>query len=98
MFRYLTLAVIGFAGLALAAPQVSQAQAPVGVQVQVGPGSFTYQQGYPYVAPRYYVPAPVVVAPRVVVGAPVYSPWYWNGFRGYRHERWEHREHREHRR
>ena len=103
MLRYLSLAVISFGGLALAAPQVSRAQVPLGVQVQVGPGSLSYQQGYPYVAPGYVVPAPVYVGPRVVVGGPLLSPWYgpgyrgyWGGYRGYgygpyRHERWEHR-------
>jgi hypothetical protein len=92
MTRLLSLAVLGFAGLSLAAPQVSQAQTPVGVAVQVGPARFSYQQAYPYpyVAPGYVVPAPVVVAPSVVIGGPVYSPWYWNGYRWYRHERFEH--------
>jgi hypothetical protein len=89
MSRLLTLAVLGFGGLSLAAPQVSQAQTPVGVQVQVGPVGFNYQQGYSYV-PRYVVPAPpVVVPPTVVVPQPVYTGWYWDGIRWCRHERWE---------
>src|SRR5436305_11035819 len=66
MCRLLSLAVLGFAGLAMATPQVSQAQTPIGVGVQVGPVGFSYQQPYPYVAPGYLAPAPAVVAPSVV--------------------------------
>lgn len=100
MFRYFSMALVSFAGLGLAAPQMSHAQAPVGVQVRVGPASFAYQPGYTYVPPPYVVPAPVVVAPvapaavvvrpRVVIGGPVFYPWHWNGHRWYRHERFEH--------
>ena len=53
MNRYLSLAVLGFAGLGLAAPAESQAQPPVAVQVQPGPAGVLYQPGYTYVAPRY---------------------------------------------
>jgi hypothetical protein len=91
MYRYITLALLGVTGFSLAGPEVSQAQTPVGVQVQVGPAAFSYQQGYSYVAPRYVVPAPVVVGPSVVVAAPVYYPWVWDGHRWYRHERFDYR-------
>jgi hypothetical protein len=97
MSRLLTLAVLGISAFSLANPQESQAQVPVGVQVQVGPGVISYQQGYPYVAPRYVVPvAPVVVAPAppIVVTTPVYVGWRWDGHRWYRNEHWDHRGHR----
>jgi hypothetical protein len=94
MYRYLSIALLGCTGFFLASPQESQAQVPVGVQVQVGPAAFSYQPGYTYVAPRYVVPAPVVVSPPVVVSRPIYYPRYWDGFRWVRHERWEHRYHR----
>src|SRR5438128_3337692 len=89
MSRYLSLAVLGFAGF-LASPTTSQAQTPLGVQVQVGPAAFTYQQGYSYVTPRYVVPAPVVVTSPVIVGRPVIYPWYWDGYRWIRREHWGH--------
>jgi hypothetical protein len=88
MYRYFSLALLGCTGFFLAGPEMGQAQTPVGVQVQVGPASVTYQPGY-YVAPRYVVPAPTVIAPSIVVAAPVYSPWFWDGHRWYRHERWD---------
>jgi hypothetical protein len=97
MYRYLSVAVLGFAGF-LAVPQASQAQVPVGVQVQVGPAGFTYQPGYTYVAPRYVVPAPVVVTSPVVVTRPAVYPWYWDGYRWIRRERWEHFHHYGHHR
>jgi len=90
MNRYLSLAVLGFAGLGLAAPSESQAQPPVAVQVQPGPAGVIYQPGYTYVAPRYIAPAAVFVAPRVVVPRPVYYPRYWAGYRSVRHERVAH--------
>ena len=80
MFRYLSFAVLGFVGLSLAAPQISQAQTPVGVQVQVGPASVIYQPGYVVAPPTYVVPAqPVVVGPSVVVTTPILSPFFWDG-------------------
>jgi hypothetical protein len=97
MSRYLSLAVLGFAGF-LAAPASSQAQTPVGVQVQVGPAAISYQPGYTYVAPRYIVPAPIAVAPTIVVTSPTVYPWYWDGYRWLRHERWEHFHHYGHHR
>ncbi len=92
MSRLLTLAVLGFAGFSLAAPQTSRAQTPVGVQVQVGPGVISYQRPV-YVAPTYVTPtyvqsAPVVIAqPAPVVVTPsVYVGWRWDGHRWYRGE------------
>src|SRR5438132_921119 len=101
MSRILSFALLGFTGFSMAAPEVSQAQTPVGVQVQVGPVGFTYQNGYSYAVPgyvssSYVVPAqtvvvapPVIVAasPRVVVVPPVYYP------SGYRYDRWYHYHH-----
>ena len=84
MNRFLSLAVLGFAGLGLAAPSVSQAQTLAPVQVQP---SVVYQPGYTYVAPRYVAPAPVVVAPTVVVPRRVYYPRYWAGYRTFRYGR-----------
>ena len=88
MYRYLSLTVLGFVGLGLAAPQVSQAQTPVVVPVQPGPAAI-YQPAYTYVAPRNVVTAPVVAAPPVVVRRPVYYPRY-AGYRGVRYGRWGH--------
>jgi hypothetical protein len=85
MYRYLSLAVMG---LALAAPQVSQAQTPVAVPVQPSP-VVVYQPGPTYVAPGYVAPAPVVVAPPVVVRRPVYYPRY-AGYRWAQYGRWGH--------
>ena len=90
MNRYLSLAVLGFAGLGLAVPQESQAQTPVAVQVQPGPAGVVYPQGYTYVAPSYIAPAPVVVAPPIVVRRPVYYPRYWAGYRSFRYGRVAH--------
>jgi hypothetical protein len=85
MYRYLSLAVLGFVGLGLAAPPESQAQSPVGVQVQVGPAGVVYQPGYTYAAPRYVVPTPVVVASPIIVPRPVYYPRYRVGYRSFRY-------------
>src|SRR5438445_9293985 len=90
MNRCLSLAVLGCAGF-LASPAASEAQTPVGVQVQVGPAAIIYQQGYSYVAPRYVVPAPVVVKPPVIVGRTVIYPWSWDGNRWVMIEHWEQR-------
>jgi hypothetical protein len=77
-------------GLTLASPQTSQAQAPVGVQIGVGPIRFGYQQGYGYpggyaypapvapIAPAVPV-APVYPAPVVVPAAPVVTGGYYYG-------------------
>ena len=92
MNRYLSLGMLSLAGF-LTSPAASQAQTPVGVQVQVGPAAISYQQGYSYVAPPYVVPTPgpVVVTPPVVVRSPIIYPWYWDGYRWIRREHWEHR-------
>jgi hypothetical protein len=81
MFRYFSIAVLGFAGLSLASPQFSQAQTPIGVQVQAGPVGVSVQPGYTVVAPPQVVlaPQPVVVGPSIVVGGPVLAPWFWDG-------------------
>ncbi len=82
MYRILSLAVLGFMGLGLVAPAVSQAQTPVPIQVQSGPAGVVYQPGYTVVGPSYVTPAPLVVAPPVIVRRPVvyYTP-YWGGYR-----------------
>ncbi len=95
MARLLSLAVLGFASFSLASPQTSQAATPFGISVNIGPGSFTYQQGYP----AYYAPVapvivprgpeicdrPVYVGPRPVVVFPEYRHWefHHHGHHGY---------------
>jgi hypothetical protein len=87
MCRYLSLAVLGIAGLATA-PAVSQAQTPVGVGVQVGPVGVAVGPGYTYVPPPYVAPAPVVVTAPVVVARPYVYPWFWDGYRWVRRDGW----------
>ena len=81
MFRYLSIAVLGFGGLSLATPQFAQAQTPIGVQVQAGPVGVSVQPGYTVMAPTpVIVPVqPVVVGPSVIVTGPVLAPWFWDG-------------------
>jgi len=87
MNRYLSIAVLSFAGLGLAAPLVGQAQTPIAVRVQTAPARVVYQPGYPCVAPRYIAPAPVVVAPRVAVPRRVYYSRHRVGYRSFRYGR-----------
>jgi hypothetical protein len=87
MIRSLTILCGSVAALSLAIPQNAQAQAPFGVQLNVGPAGFSYQQGYPapgaYAVPppgAYAVPgpalAPVPVVPPPYVYARPYYPYY----------------------
>ncbi len=99
-FATLLFGGVAALGLTLASPQQAPAQTPFGVQLNVGPAGFAYQQGYATpVVPAYPntgvygVPAPV--APVVTVPAPYvyprpYYPYYpqyrgWNNWHHYGH-------------
>ena len=79
MTRFFTLSAVGLlgAGLILAAPQQSQAQTPVGVNVDLGRTGFSFYTGPQYVAPYYVVPPVAPVGVYVNQVAPYYCDPYW---------------------
>lgn len=103
MIRSLTALACGSVaalGLTLATPQTAPAQSAFGLQLNVGPAGFYYQQGTPAVvappvavapvAPAVVVPYPApYVYPRTYV--PAYRPYYgWQTWRypHHRYHRW----------
>jgi hypothetical protein len=73
-FTSLLFTGIAALGLTVANPQTSHAQTPFGLQLNVGPAAFNYQQGYGYGYPS--TVAPYIPAPRLAVPAPIMTAPY----------------------